>query len=570
MKVQVKVTFTSSKEGSSSLEIVVGEADTVASVKERVAALQLIPFPDQDLKLHGEALADMGRLSDLGVKEQSTLDLEVKASEETLAQQLRELLQARDLSCDELGLMYSYKHGASITQALKSLGFTKDKLQDFIRRQKAFQLNGSTVALVRQDTALRPLSVAEEVEAILKASSSGVLDIKELCSRFVAKYNISLASIACARPLDFLSRDSRFIITDRRLVSLRSAGPLKQRACQQAQSGGPVSVAPVRSVAEPPAAGPPAGRGALPGVAPSPPAEVSTAAEGPAASVDNQQFLDLHNRICSRQFFSKSKQALTDLADDLQQAIFLNVDHVVNAGAVGKGTAIGGSADAELVFFLKDLPSGLNGSWIPPLLCAVASVFTLKLGEESGVEAVTTGKDSVRLRTKSLNTVDIRFSPTLGSHADVVQAMGTLEPEARRLYGAALMEERVQFIARQPVAVKITIRLLKWWRDQQSWSSELVRPSDDILELVAVYAAVKGKPADQRSAIAGVMKLLARFNELRIVWSNYYTKADVWAPLIRQQPLLMDPVNPFMNMADPEVFDACELMALAGTSHFFR
>jgi len=131
------------------------------------------------------------------------------------------------------------------------------------------------------------------------------------------------------------------------------------------------------------------------------------------------------------------------------------------------------------------------------------------------------------------------------------------------------VKERTQFIAKQPGHVKVTIRLLKWWRDQQTWSGKVFRPADEMLELVCVYSAVQTKPADQRVAIANVMALLSQANDLRIVWSNYYSKDDVWAPLLRQRPLLMDPTNPFINIADPQSFDATELMRLAKTTHFF-
>merc|ERR1719188_2905059 len=165
--------------------------------------------------------------------------------------------------------------------------------------------------------------------------------------------------------------------------------------------------------------------------------------------------------------------------------------------------------------------------------------------------------------------VDLRFSPVFQSYAKAVQALGEQGPDARRFYAPTLVEERVQFISRQPGHVKVTIRLLKWWRDQQEWSSKLVRPSDELLELIAVYSAVQTKPSDQRMAVANVMSLVSRFDELRIVWSNYYSKGDVWAPLLRQRPLLMDPVNPFVNIADPQAFDAKELMTVAKTTHFF-
>jgi len=173
------------------------------------------------------------------------------------------------------------------------------------------------------------------------------------------------------------------------------------------------------------------------------------------------------------------------------------------------------------------------------------------------------------MRVKGLITVDLRFSPVFDSYASVIQTLGEQGPEARKYFATSLVKERTQFIAKQPGHVKVTIRLLKWWRDQQAWSGKVFRPTDEMLELVSVYSAVQTKPTDQRVAVANEMALLAQANDLRIVWSNYYSKDDVWSPLLRQRPLLMDPTNPFINIADPQSFDATELMKLAKTTHFF-
>ena len=85
------------------------------------------------------------------------------------------------------------------------------------------------------------------------------------------------------------------------------------------------------------------------------------------------------------------------------------------------------------------------------------------------------------------------------------------------------------------------------------------RPSDEVLELLAIYSALQTKPRDQSQAVANAMSLMARFSDLRIVWSNYYKKEEIWTPLMSHRPLLMDPVNPFVNAADPQSFDPKEL-----------
>merc|ERR1712139_347343 len=150
----------------------------------------------------------------------------------------------------------------------------------------------------------------------------------------------------------------------------------------------------------------------------------------------------------------------------------------------------------------------------------------------------------------------------MGSHADAVTALGRSQPAARKYFQPMFVKEKVQFVSKQPGSVKVTIRLLKWWRDQQEWSCALTRPSDEILEAIAIYSAQQSKPKTQAQAIANCMSLMSRFDSLRIMWTAHYQRDDVWAPLFIQRPLLMDPVNPFCNLADPKKFDARDLMCM--------
>jgi len=173
------------------------------------------------------------------------------------------------------------------------------------------------------------------------------------------------------------------------------------------------------------------------------------------------------------------------------------------------------------------------------------------------------------LVSPKIRYIFLRFSPDFETYSEVIKAMEAQRPDMRKHFKTALVKEQVQFVSKQPGQVKVTMRLLKWWRNQQSWSSALTTPSDEVLELIAVYSALQTKPRDQRMAIANAISLMARFEELRIVWSNYYDKEDIWSPLLQQRPLLMDPVNPYVNVANPQSFDASELMSLAKNTHFF-
>lgn len=135
MKVKVTVDLSSGLERVPSFNLVVGAKDTVASLKERVATVSLVPFPDQVLSLENQALPDDALLVGCGVEDGSSLVLSAKPSIDTFLRQLEELLSSREMSKDELCLLYCYKHGVSVSQVLKALGLRH--LEDLLSRGKS-------------------------------------------------------------------------------------------------------------------------------------------------------------------------------------------------------------------------------------------------------------------------------------------------------------------------------------------------------------------------------------------------------------------------------------------------
>lgn len=119
--------------------------DTVGAVKERLALLEpAAALPGARLLYAGKELDDETRFADSGVKEGASLDLVAGASAEDFAQQLEELLQARDLPLEELGLLYSHRHGATAGQVLKLLG-RDETLSQFLQGSKQFVVEAGRV-----------------------------------------------------------------------------------------------------------------------------------------------------------------------------------------------------------------------------------------------------------------------------------------------------------------------------------------------------------------------------------------------------------------------------------------
>merc|ERR1719428_1557191 len=259
--------------------------------------------------LNGAVLEKEKTLADYGVQECMSFDFVIQASEASLVNQLTELLQARDLTCDELGLLYCYKHGVSINQALKTVGHP-EKFHDFIKTRKEFAVDNGRVTLVRNDTSLKPFSAVEEVQKILEESKSGGMDITTLCSRFTQKFNVSLSSVTDMKPAIFLEKQKAvFVVTSRGQVSLKSAADAQQK---------PKTPVPYRQAEE--------------SNRTSAKAQVRSTDDDQVESTessDNEQYLELHNKISGRSFNSKIAQVLCDVVDVVTEKSFLNIAQVV-------------------------------------------------------------------------------------------------------------------------------------------------------------------------------------------------------------------------------------------------
>jgi len=169
------------------------------------------------------------------------------------------------------------------------------------------------------------------------------------------------------------------------------------------------------------------------------------------------------------------------------------------------------------VFFVKGLPTEGHPKWLPPLLRSVQSTLVANLPEDMYTSIQCT-EDSVQMDMKGTISVQMRFSPAFENYVKTVQALGALGPYARKPFEPSFVKERTQFVAKQPGHVKVTMRLLKWWRDQQAWSCALTKPSDFVLELIAIYASQQCGKVTQAQMIANCMSLLSRFDQLRVVW----------------------------------------------------
>ena len=248
----------------------------------------------------------------------------------------------------------------------------------------------------------------------------------------------------------------------------------------------------------------------------------------------------------------------------------MNLRRIEKGGGLAKGTAIVGDSGAELVLFVEGLQLAERDRWLPALAAGVAATLSQNLlGRQhvSGVRAAADG--SVRLSTTGgLGEVRLLFSQEFGGYSEALKALKHQKPEAARSGGeTAFVAQRVRFVQRQPLAVKATVRMLKYWRRERQWSSDSTRPSDDMLELIAADVVGKRRPVDLRCAVDATIAALADFERLEVhAWplaSRCYREGDVPKLLLKQKPLLLDPTNPLANLADASCFQSAEMIAFA-------
>ena len=91
-------------------------------------------------------------------------------------------------------------------EALKTVGVPDAKLSEFLARRKEFVAEGSKVSVKRDDTALQPVSVGAQLALLLK-DHGAPMAIPALCSAFLQKFNVSVATAVHMRPHDFILQE---------------------------------------------------------------------------------------------------------------------------------------------------------------------------------------------------------------------------------------------------------------------------------------------------------------------------------------------------------------------------
>jgi len=507
------------------LSFAVKPSYTVKRLKQQVMLVESVPFPEQVLELNGMVLADSQRIEDLAVTEGQELDLKVTATTAVFTQQLVDLLkeQTHPVSATELAMLYSHKSGGTVKRALSILGCGSNLIDYISSESKQFSINSGMVSLneptitnVAEDE--KPLALAAEVvikstlgnvvKASLELTVKGCETVQGFAERVAAAELIPFQAVEVSmkgRVLEgsqtlgsYIKEASTVhvqINISKALLLQQLAGLLNGRCLSVTELGDLYCYrygAPVTRALEL------LGRRSTlkdflkdnlehfslhAGSVKQREASNNSTVRTTTFGALNQRYLDLDSEITSCKSIEEA-EACFELAIQSAAGGSYGIKRVIRGGSLGRGTAFVGNADAEALLLLDGTSPMDRATWLPPLLTEMASTLRKDMTGKADVSVV---DDTIHLSFPG-SLVVLSFDAVSGSFA-------------------LAAERKARLFAKMSPATKVTMRLLKWWRNQQNWSNDQLRPCDLVLEEL-VASTANTSPEDQADAVATVLGAL--------------------------------------------------------------
>jgi hypothetical protein len=470
-------------------------------------------------------------------------------------------------------------------------------------RQPEITSRSHNVAKAMEDARLPPPEVVTEetvveefVRLLEQQDGDGAMYISALCGRFMQRFKQPVTKYITGKPADLVKRHlDIFVLVGSGYVGLRKVlgdNPSVETPGSKQESAG--SAAGAQS-------DPRVAEGAKP-----PPLEAAERTQRPGAgsakSGSSGAYPWLAERSQPAQSAKRDDEGLQDsaqvvngdhseldptaaanalmkqLVDVLRQSSFLKVSSVEIGGALGQGLTVGRapvqawSCNADVVVFVEKLPATTQKLWLPHLMQTlhVALQASEAIAPHLGLNCVK--DDHIVLDYAAPVKVQVRVfvAPSL-TEFELREAIRITPPPDRHFFLPAFVRERNDLFEAQPDHVKIAISEVLCWAKQQTWSSAFRTPSDYLLSLIVLHAALLLPEMRPDEIVSQSMELFRQFDSLKVLWSDdtqirRYDLKDIWRPLLYQAPLVIDPVNPYFNVADQTSFDAKDLVGLARSS----
>lgn len=247
----------------------------------------------------------------------------------------------------------------------------------------------------------------------------------------------------------------------------------------------------------------------------------------------------------------------------LQRRSNYKIGQVCIAGSAGKKTTIRNS-DLDCILFVNgELPPFKNV--LEDFKDILSSTDTFQLSNISITEC------SIQFKANNFD-FDILPAANFVSHIQNVDSnvLNDLQQRATLDYikqdpakfgysfSGSLAKSTVNFMKVQDGFVNEMIRLVKFWFSTLHFE-EKISGAKSLIELIAVHASINEPNKDYWRCFAQVVKHLQHFYQLNIVFEKEY-KFPEHQILDESRPRVIDPVNPYNNLAKNWTVKSIELM----------
>nr|ADW54557.1 OAS1Aa transcript 2 [Geodia barretti] len=244
-----------------------------------------------------------------------------------------------------------------------------------------------------------------------------------------------------------------------------------------------------------------------------------------------------------------------------ERKIGFSVFDIIKAGSLGHGTSVEGNYDLDLVVYSSEISASdvcRSEDHFKPWLKRIHHFL------ENNLE----GFKFEKLKQRSLQfdyhhpscviKVDLLVSPHWDSCEDFYQFLKYIPKNKRELFTVCSSRWQVEFMRRQPPAVKNYIRQAKKWRDDAWPEAEggEGRPSSYLITLLVIMAFNIAK--SRRGSFAEELIGLVHREKLNVHWGRRRSKIQdmkcrFYKPseqieLLPSRPRVVDPANPANNV----------------------
>ncbi|XP_007529543.3 2'-5'-oligoadenylate synthase 1-like [Erinaceus europaeus] len=301
-------------------------------------------------------------------------------------------------------------------------------------------------------------------------------------------------------------------------------------------------------------------------------------------------------------FRKQVKEAIHIVSSFLKERCFTDEPHrmevskVVKGGSSGKGTALRGRSDADLVIFLNNFTSfedqfEQRGEVIKEIRSRLKAYhregkFDVKF-EDQDPSHKNPRALSFSLRSREHNWLpkEVEFDvlpafdvlgqwkggrPDPEVYVQLIQVSQKLGREGE--FSPCFTELQRAFLKQRTPKLKSLIRLVKHWFQKCKEKLEKPLPAQYALELLTVYTWERGggrKDFVTAEGFRAVLELILNYRQLCIFWRKYYLKNPTVRGYLQKQlkkprPVILDPADPTGNVAGE---DLCAWARLAEEAH---